>query len=79
MSIRSTEEWSRADNGGYLGRMAEITLEQFRQESLEFLADDELLEVTPKHLRLRKRERREVHRRKEARRLRREQNGRNGK
>jgi GTP-binding protein len=38
------------------------------EESLEFLADDELLEVTPAHLRLRKRMLKEVDRRKAARR-----------
>ena len=40
------------------------------EESLEFLADDELLEVTPKSLRLRKRMLKEVDRRKERRRAR---------
>ena len=40
------------------------------EESLEFLADDELLEVTPKSLRLRKRLLKEADRRKEARRVR---------
>ena len=37
------------------------------EESLEFIADDELLEVTPNNLRMRKRKLKEVDRRKEAR------------
>jgi len=39
------------------------------EESLEFIVDDELLEVTPKSLRMRKRKLKEVERRKEARAL----------
>ena len=42
------------------------------EEALEFLADDELLEVTPVNLRLRKRMLKEVERRKQARRLKQE-------
>ena len=39
------------------------------EQSLEFLDDDELLEVTPNHLRLRKKQLTEVERKREARRL----------
>ena len=42
------------------------------EEALEFLADDELLEVTPNNLRLRKRLRKETERRKALRRSRKE-------